>query len=372
MDQASNTPSSTPLALQLTLDSSRLLRDKQSSSPVSSTGGANSPQPGLGSAGNASTSLYGLDGWDMTSPNPPASMHAFIPHSGPSSASVDMFLTNEFHASCLLNSPATVSLDLSNSRSPYHHHHQLSLPIKPHDSPLMTAGATPNSASETGMYSSGGAPQPFLEYLGAPGDDFGGFNGGYDEKDAWQAYKTANHLVSNGSGEFDPHHLSDDGLPHVVLPSSNEWGTNSPHSHQMQMYAVAAASNDMMPTSPPPPEYKLSTSRTLSSRALSSARFNCPRDGCNKVFKRMEHLSRHLRMHTGERPFNCPEAGCGRSFSRSDNLAAHRRTHIKSAAKMAAAGQWKAVAMVGKQQQQLLTPISTQHTTPFMDYNGFN
>ncbi|PTB49870.1 hypothetical protein M431DRAFT_152935 [Trichoderma harzianum CBS 226.95] len=43
---------------------------------------------------------------------------------------------------------------------------------------------------------------------------------------------------------------------------------------------------------------------------------------CNKEFKRQEHLERHIRTHTRERPFGCV---CGRTFSRPDLLNRHRR-----------------------------------------------
>lgn len=52
---------------------------------------------------------------------------------------------------------------------------------------------------------------------------------------------------------------------------------------------------------------------------------SCPIPSCGRLFKRLEHLKRHVRTHTQERPYICPY--CNKAFSRSDNLAQHRRTH---------------------------------------------
>ena len=62
--------------------------------------------------------------------------------------------------------------------------------------------------------------------------------------------------------------------------------------------------------------------------SLPTKGFSCPLLSCGRLFKRLEHLKRHVRTHTQERPYECPR--CGKRFSRSDNLTQHYKTHEKA------------------------------------------
>ncbi|GJJ73069.1 C2H2 transcription facotor [Entomortierella parvispora] len=66
-----------------------------------------------------------------------------------------------------------------------------------------------------------------------------------------------------------------------------------------------------------------------SGSAVSSPKtFQCTGyPGCNMVFTRSEHLARHERKHTGEKPYKCIVANCPRTFSRYDNMIQHTQTH---------------------------------------------
>lgn len=49
-------------------------------------------------------------------------------------------------------------------------------------------------------------------------------------------------------------------------------------------------------------------------------RFGCKYDGCGRSFSTSGHLTRHNKIHTGEKIHFCPILNCASKFSRRDNM----------------------------------------------------
>ncbi|KAJ2851125.1 hypothetical protein IWW36_001376 [Coemansia brasiliensis] len=62
-------------------------------------------------------------------------------------------------------------------------------------------------------------------------------------------------------------------------------------------------------------------------------KYACDWEGCGQTFDRIEHLNRHTRRHTGEKPYCCLVSHCSKKFSRFDNMMQHVGTHTVQGAK---------------------------------------
>ncbi|CAG8521642.1 3340_t:CDS:1 [Acaulospora colombiana] len=138
----------------------------------------------------------------------------------------------------------------------------------------------------------------------------------------------------------DSRHSSPDGFSQAIVPSSNAYNNNS------NVATAAAAANlfGMISIFGGAPTYKQRRRRANSCTNVNNnsnppshrsnttpyplKTYTCPLQTCGRLFKRLEHLKRHVRTHTMERPYSCHV--CGKRFSRSDNLAQHRKTHERS------------------------------------------
>lgn len=64
----------------------------------------------------------------------------------------------------------------------------------------------------------------------------------------------------------------------------------------------------------------------LNPNLFKNRKFQCR--VCDKRFKTTGHLTRHKKIHSGEKKFECSFEGCSSRFSRKDNCMQHYRTHF--------------------------------------------
>jgi len=76
------------------------------------------------------------------------------------------------------------------------------------------------------------------------------------------------------------------------------------------------------------------TSLDSPAKPLAKRKFACP--VCTNSFTTSGHLTRHNKIHSGDKPFLCPFEGCGKKTARQDSMTQHYRMHLPKPERTAA------------------------------------
>lgn len=132
-----------------------------------------------------------------------------------------------------------------------------------------------------------------------------------------EPYSTPNSCQPNDPGHMQAQ--SNSQATYAVQLAEYNQATSKGHEILSQVYQQSPMPLKLVPVKPR--KYPNRPSKT----PVHERPYACPVENCDRRFSRSDELTRHIRIHTGQKPFQCRI--CMRSFSRSDHLTTHIRTH---------------------------------------------